>query len=250
MQTTSDFKIAIALGRRRREEPASVHQAAEPRHVALLHELMARREIFLGRRVGDLPVAALVARDAEHRLEHILLANREGGHVGGLVLEARKGGALVVRVIGKHLQAEQRSDCAADLGHGGSIDRDLTIVQERQGAVLEVKPVPVRPAAQAELVPEAVRDADPGALAKLLDLLVELGLDRAENHVLAHFLVQRVAAEVVRQHPGDACGGSGLDELGLRLRRRHDVHGDDEDILALERLDEGLLVAVVDFFRG
>lgn len=56
-------------------------------------------------------------------------------------------------------------------------------------------------------------------------------------------------AVLVWQDPRDVGHGCGLDQFALLVSRRGDRHGDDKDLLAAERLNEGCLVVVVDFLH-
>jgi hypothetical protein len=233
VQAPDGSEVAVRLG----EEAPRVQQPAKAPHVSGLEELLAGCEALLGGRVGDLPVAAGGAGHAQGRLQHVLLADGEGRDVGGLVLEAGQVRALVVLVIWEDFKAEHGGDSAPDLGHGAGVDLGFAVVQEDQGFLFEVEPVPVWAAPQAEFVPEPTRNTYPGTLAEFFDLVAVFSLPVAEEGIPTDFYVERVSSKLIRQHPGNACSGGSLNELGLSLGGCPHAHSDDEDILALEGLD-------------
>ena len=72
-----------------------------------------------------------------------------------------------------------------------------------------------------------------------------------KKDVLLQGFVGRVAAVLIRHDPGHTGFGGGVDKLVLYFGWGGHRHGDDEDVLALQRFDQGGFVVVVDFLdRG
>lgn len=92
--------------------------------------------------------------------------------------------------------------------------------------------------------PVSRRHGDPGALAQPLDLVPRCHADRAEEYVCAECPVRALDAPFVRQDEWHIGRRSGLDELVFRVARCPDGKGDDERVVALQRLLQGLGVVV------
>ena len=176
----------------------------------------------------DAPIAGRRARDAHDRVEHVPLADAEGGQVHPAVpepLQART--RVVVRGLGRDFQAQQRRDAAAALGPSAGVDGRGAVVEEGDGAVAEVEAVEVGPRREAVLVPEAAGDADPGALAQRFDVRAVPGVFFADGDVLAQAGVGLGVAVLVGEDPRNIGGGGGVDEIRLLLWRGQDSHCDD-----------------------
>src|SRR5271156_1907402 len=123
----------------------------------------------------------------------------------------------------------------------------ITVVKEGNSAIFEVKAVPFGLASQAEFVPEAADEGDPGALAQRFYVVAVLSPRLCDYDVLSQLCISCVASVLIWHDPWHICGCGGLDELGLLVSRCGDRHCNNEDLLALKRLNKGRLVVVIDF---
>lgn len=113
--------------------------------------------------------------------------------------------------------------------------------------VFEVEAIALWPVLDAEFVPEAAGDADPGTAAGLLNLLMDLAIMVGTHYVDNKLLILGVEAPFIRKDPGNFGFRGGGDEFALLIRRSCDAHGDDKGFLACEGLDEARVIGVVDF---
>lgn len=104
--------------------------------------------------------------------------------------------------------------------------------------VFEVEAIALRPVLDAEFVPKAAGDADPGTAAGLLNLLMNLAIVVGTHYVDDQLLILGVEAPLIRKDPGNFGFGGGGDKFALLIRRSGDTHGNDKDFLACEGLDE------------
>jgi hypothetical protein len=79
-------------------------------------------------------------------------------------------------------------------------------------------------------------------------MLAELSFRGAEECAFALLLIQRIAAEFVRENPWDVGSGRRVDELGLGVWGCEDAHGDYKGVLAFESGDQSRGVGIVDLF--
>ena len=125
-------------------------------------------------------------------------------------------------------------------------DERLTVVVESNFLVLVVEAVGPFSRRERILVPVLASHDDPGGGARVLDGF-DPGLHAFRCKVfIGVFLVERIGAVPVGHNPGNSGLAGRPDELVLRIWRRGDGHGDEEELLALEGVDEALLVVVVD----
>lgn len=246
MQASGRLIIFRVIGKER----SCVQQSHKSCGITGLKHFLAGLPVVFRRGVSDLPVVQFGTSHAKNRVQHVLLADCEGGNVHGLVLEVNKGGTLVVFVIGQDFETEQRGHCATNLRHGGGIDLCLSIVHDHQRPVVEVKSVPVWTASETKLVPKAACKPNVVALAKSFDLVAKWHFHCTDYTVFALYHVIRVPSKLVWQYPGHSSHCGGVNEFSLCVWRGHVVHRDDQDVLAFECLDKGSLVVVINLDHG
>lgn len=241
------FKVSIpTLG----IEDPNIHQPPEPGAIPALHGLHTGLIALLGILMMDLPLTLLRARDTQHRGEHIPLTDEEGGDTdkGILELAERRRARLVGLILWQDLQRQQIRNSLAALRPAAGIDLGRAVIVEGEFPIGDVEAVAVGTGGEGELVPEAAGDADPGhaerfnLLAGFLASLRQAGQDALEGDRV-------IEPPFVGENVGDASARRSVDELGVRVRRRHDGHGDDQDLLTLEGFHKGGLIIVV-YFLG
>lgn len=150
--------------------------------------------------------------------------------------------------MGFNLQTQQRRHSPPNLWHRTRTNLRLSFIKHDQTLLLKIKAISNCPACKRELIPKPTRDANPGTLAQVFNVLAGFGFPSPEKIVIPLLDVERIAAELVGQDPGDFCGSRGFDEFGLGVRWCEDAHGYYEGVLALEGGHKAGLVGVVDFF--
>lgn len=178
------------------------------------------------------------------------------------------GGVLVVLILREQLETQKRGDAAATLQPRAGVDPRIPIVEEDDGSVVEVKPVSILGAAEAELIPEPTDESDPFADTERLDLsagrdcntlrvgdfpftsriagqdmMGSLTEPLAVHGILLQLLIHSICTPPVGHDIRDTSLSSGPDQLAVCLGGRRVGYGDDEDLLASEGFHDLLVLS-------
>lgn len=188
----------------------------------------------------DFPVRVHGTKDPVQAVQHIALTDAETGDVTGLIPPVRQR-----RRRAGLREAEKRRHGAPALRPRADGDHGVAVVEEGHLARRDREAEPRLPEGQAPLVPGAADQGDV-AEAQALDLSELLEHDRA-HRLAAELGVADVGAEAAGHDVCDAGLGGGSDDLALCVGRCGHGEGDDEELLAPKRLDQGFWFVEVYF---
>jgi len=158
--------VALAVG----TEHAAVKHLRKSLHVALLQGGLAILPALFGGLVGDGPIGIDGSRDALDTLKHVALSKSEARYVDGAVAELRQRERPVRLVVLELLQTQQIDDSSTALRPSDGVDSHVAVVEQDEGALLEIKAVAIRSGVQAKLVPEVADQQQVRADVETLDL--------------------------------------------------------------------------------
>lgn len=123
------------------KEHPRVHEPRVAPQISLLHVLGPLLVPLRGALVPDGPVRIRGPRHALGAFKHIALADQEAREVEDLVVPVGYGRALVALVPRQQLQTEEGRQGTAALGERAGVDLRGAVVEESDGALLEVEAV-------------------------------------------------------------------------------------------------------------
>ena len=215
MKAPAGLVVTVAVG----EEHAAVKHLRKSLHVALLQGGPAILPALFGGLMGDGPIGIGGARDALDALKHVALAKSEARYVDGAVAELRQRGRPVRLVVRELLQTQQVGDGSAALRPGAGVDGDVAVVEQDEGALLEIEAVAIGSAAQAKLVPEVADQQQVRADAEALNLGANAVPGVAKQAVVAQPVIGGIKAEPVGQDIRHAGLGGRTHELADGVAR-------------------------------
>ena len=136
MQSLLRFIVPVT-----REEHSRIQYFGEPVSVTTLHLLHPGLVPLFDILVANRPVFLAIAANAQDRVEHVALADKERGDVHVVVLELGQHGCLVIGVVGQDFQTEKSGSGAAALVPSRGVDLGVALAVEGDGLVGEVKAV-------------------------------------------------------------------------------------------------------------
>jgi len=235
-------EISVAVG----EHDSGVKHLAKSTHIALPHRVNTIPVSLGSRLVRDIPVRIRCSRYALDTLKHVLLADQEARDIYAPISKPGEIWGLVVLIEGQFRKTQESSDCAPALLPRGRDDFGVSVIEEGNTLVREVKPVAYLPARKTELVPEAASKHEPLAHPQGLDLVCDGPPCESQADRLAQLLVVQVAAVPTGHDIRDAGLGSCADEFGLRIAWSGDSHRDYEKLLAFQGGNQRGFIVVID----